>query len=453
MSVTLRLFDTAARGMREFQPLTPPHVTLYVCGPTVQAPPHIGHLRSAVCFDILIRWLNASGYRVTYCRNVTDIDDKILKAAADQNMPWWQLAERNLRLFRQAYDLVGCLPPDAEPRVTGHIPQMISLIQRLIDTGHAYVVNGGVYFGIAADPEYGTLSGHGLRDETDFEMWRAAKPGEPSWDAPWGPGRPGWHVECSAMSVTYLGSEFDIHGGGIDLLFPHHENERAQSTCAGDPFARFWMHNQLLGMVPKSSADSLVVADVLTRTRPQELRYYLGQSHYRGVLEYSQDALEDAASAYQRIERFVERATEHLVKHGVATTEQAMEPARDDLPVSFADAMDSDLAVPSALASLHATVRDGNHAVASGDTEEVAAHLTLVRGMLTVLGLDPRPVTGRDERLYTIVDTLVRLALDERDRARHRMDYAAADSIRETLEKIGVVVEDTAQGPRWELRR
>jgi cysteinyl-tRNA synthetase len=468
--VTLRLYDTAARGITDFSPIQPPNVTLYLCGPTVQAPPHIGHLRSAVCFDILIRWLRACGYRTTYCRNVTDIDDKIIKAAADQNMPWWRLAERNLRLFRDAYQLVRCLPPDAEPRATGHIPQMIALIDKLIDSGHAYVADGNVYFAVETDPDYGTLSrrdpkqelpqeppDESKRDSNDFALWKAAKPGEPYWDTPWGPGRPGWHLECSAMSVTYLGREFDIHGGGIDLLFPHHENERAQSTGVGDPYARLWMHNHLLGTggvkMSKSLGNSLAVADVLTRVRPPELRYYLGQAHYRGVLEYSQDALDDAASAYQRIERFVGRATDHLARLREPVSTRDLEPAREDLPVSFADAMDADLAVPSALASLHATVRDGNHAIAAGDTEEVAAHLTLVRGMLTILGLEQRPVPDRDERLTNVVDTLVRLALDERDRARLRQDYAAADSIRETLEKIGVVVEDTAQGPRWELRR
>jgi cysteinyl-tRNA synthetase len=468
--VTLRLYDTAARGVREFQPLSAPHVTLYLCGPTVQAPPHIGHLRSAVCFDILIRWLEAASYSVTYCRNVTDIDDKILAVAAAQNLPWWQVAERNLRLFREAYDLVGCRPPDAEPRATGNIPQMIRLIGKLIDTGHAYPAEGNVYFDVASDPGYGGLSGRdpadelvmeepapGKRHSNDFTLWKAVKPGEPSWDTPWGPGRPGWHLECSAMSVEYLGEAFDIHGGGIDLLFPHHENERAQSTSAGDTFARYWWHNNYLGVsgakMSKSTGNSLNVAEVLTRVRPQELRYYLGQSHYRALLEYSEEALEEAAAAYQRIERFVQRATALLNKRDSATQRFTT----DDLPVSFADAMNADLGVPSALASLHATVRDGNHAIADGDTEEVAAHLTLVRAMLTVLGLDPLdprwPNSDRNERLYAIVDTLVRLALDERENARQRKDFATADSIRETLEKIGVVVEDTAQGPRWELRR
>jgi cysteinyl-tRNA synthetase len=474
--VTLRLHDTAIRGVREFQPLNPPRVTLYLCGATVQGPPHIGHVRSAVCFDILIRWLEASGYQAVYCRNVTDIDDKIIRVALEQRVPWWQVAERNLRLFRAAYDVLGCRPPDAEPRATGHIPQMVRLIDRLIAAGHAYAAGGDVYFAVDTDPGYGSLSGRwapdsredgrgdGLsprkRNPQDFALWKAAKPGEPSWSTPWGPGRPGWHLECSAMSTEYLGAEFDIHGGGIDLLFPHHENEQAQSRSAGDPFARYWWHNNMLGIsgakMSKSLGNFLLVPDILTRVRPQELRYYLGQPHYRALLEYSEEGLEDAANAYRRIERFVLRAADFLGP-GHPVQQPAVNPAAGDLPVSFADAMDADLAVPSALASLHATVRDGNHALASGDTEEVAAHLTLVRSMLAVLGLDPLAPHwrsgDRNDRLSAIVDGLVRLALDERDKARQRKDYATADSIRETLEKIGVVVEDTAQGPRWELQR
>ena len=472
MPVTLRLYDTAARGTREFQPLSPPRVTMYLCGPTVQSAPHIGHLRSVICFDILIRWLEASGFTTTYCRNITDIDDKILRAAAAANLPWWQLAERNVRLFRDAYDVVGCRPPDAEPRATGHVPQMISMIARLIDTGHAYQAAGNVYFDVASDQDYGSLSGRdpadervmeepapGKRSDNDFTLWKAAKPGEPYWDTPWGPGRPGWHIECSAMSVEYLMPAFDIHGGGIDLLFPHHENERAQANSAGFPYAQLWWHNNFLGVsgakMSKSAGNSLVVAELLTRVRPQELRYYLAQSHYRALLEYSDEALEEAAAAYQRIERFVNRATALLAGEREAVTPPRL--TADDLPVSFTDAMNADLGVPSALASLHATVRDGNHAIAQDDTEEVRAHLTLVRAMLAVLGLDPLdprwPDVRRNERLHGIVDTLVRLALDERDAARRRKDFATADSIRDTLEKIGVVVEDTPRGPRWELRR
>ena len=329
-TVTLQFHDTATRTVREFTPITPGEVSVYLCGATVQAPPHIGHLRSAVCFDVLIRWLKASGYRVTFCRNVTDIEDKILRTAASEGVPPWIVAERNQRAFTWAYDTAGCRPPDIEPRATGHIPEMIVLMRRLIEGDHAYASGGDVYFDVHSYPSYGALSGQRLdqmrpaedsdseakRDPRDFALWKAAKPGEPSWETPWGPGRPGWHLECSAMSTKYLGPTFDIHCGGMDLIFPHHENEIAQSRAAGDGFARYWLHNGLLGLagekMSKSLGNSLLVTDVLTRVRPAELRYYLVQAHYRSMLEFSEEALDEAAAAYQRIERFVLRASEML---------------------------------------------------------------------------------------------------------------------------------------------
>ena len=326
--MTLRLHDTAARAVREFTPLIPGKASVYLCGATVQAPPHIGHIRSGVNFDILVRWLAASGYHVTFCRNVTDIDDKILKVARGEDVPWWAVSERNQRAFTRAYDALGCLPPDIEPRATGHVPQMIVLMRRLIDSGHAYLGDGGVYFDVLSYPHYGELSGQRLdhmrpaedidegakRDPRDFALWKAAKPREPSWETPWGPGRPGWHLECSAMSTWYLGDTFDIHGGGMDLIFPHHENEIAQSRAAGDGFARYWVHNGLLGVagekMSKSLGNSLLVDVMITQHRPAELRYYLGQAHYRSEMEYSPDALGEAGAAYRRIEGFVTRAAE-----------------------------------------------------------------------------------------------------------------------------------------------
>ena len=477
VKVTLRLHDTAARVVREFKPVMPGRVSIYLCGATVQGAPHIGHLRSAVCFDILVRWLEASGYQVTYCRNVTDIDDKILRVAAAEGVPWWAVAERNERIFTESYNAVGCRPPDVEPKATGHIPEMIVLMRKLIDSGHAYPADGNVYFDVHTRDDYGALSGRRLadmrpaedtdtpaakRDPRDFALWKAAKPGEPSWESPWGPGRPGWHLECSAMSTKYLGSEFDIHGGGLDLLFPHHENERAQSLSVGDPFAQYWMHNGLVGMagqkMSKSLGNVLLVAEVLRKVRPQELRYYLGQAHYRSLLEYSDEALEEAAAAYQRIERFVTRAQRTLGEPVSAVPAENGPPApKPELPISFAAAMDDDLAVPAALAALHATVRDGNYALTEGDTDSIGNCLAQVRAMLRVLGLDPLdPVwkTGdSSDRLYAAVDALVGLALRQREAARGRGDYASADSIRDTLENIGLVVEDTPEGPRWELKR
>ena len=457
--------------MREFTPITPGQASVYLCGATVQAPPHIGHLRSAVVFDVLIRWLEASGYHVTFCRNVTDVEDKILRTAQAEGVPPWIVAERNQRAFTWAYDALGCRPPDIEPRATGHIPEMIVLIRRLIESGHAYAGGGDVYFDVHSYPGYGALSGQRLdamrpaedaddtgtkHDPRDFTLWKGAKPGEPSWETPWGPGRPGWHLECSAMSTKYLGATFDIHGGGMDLIFPHHENEIAQSRAAGDGFARYWLHNGLLGLagekMSKSLGNSLLVTDVLRRVRAPELRYYLVQAHYRSLLEYSEDALEEAAAAYQRIERFVLRASEAL-----------MGAAEDDgapwLPVSFRSAMDEDLGVPAALAAVHASVRDGNQALSASDKGGVRVSLAQARAMLDVLGLDPlappwaAAAPGTGQRLHDVLGSLVKLTLQQRDAARARRDYATADVIRDGLDEIGIQVEDTPEGPRWELRR
>ncbi|HEY6496817.1 MAG TPA: cysteine--tRNA ligase [Trebonia sp.] len=462
--MTLRLFDTATKALREFRPVTQGKASVYLCGATVQGAPHLGHLRSAVCYDILVRWLEASGHQVTYCRNVTDIDDKILRVAADEDIPWWALAERNLRDFTAAYQLIGCRAPDVEPRATGHIPDMIALIERLMTGGHAYSSGGDVCFDISTADGYGTLSGRHpedmlsaeddgyKRDPRDFVLWKGAKPGEPCWQSPWGPGRPGWHLECSAMATGYLGATFDIHGGGLDLIFPHHENERAQSLAAGDEFARYWVHHGLITLtgqkLSKSAGEIVTTADALHRVRPQELRYYLVQAHYRSSVEYSTDALEDAAAAYQRIERFVIRA-ERALGHAA--------PPPSGLPLSFAAALDDDLSIASALAALHATVRDGNYALSTGDHESTATCLAQTRAMLGVLGLDPLAPSWRagdpDGRLRGVVDALVALALRQRDAARARGDYASADSIRDILEVSGVMVEDTPEGTRWELAR
>jgi cysteinyl-tRNA synthetase len=463
--VTLRIYDTAARSTRDFSPITPGKAALYLCGATVQAPPHIGHIRSGVNFDILVRWLRASGYEVTFCRNVTDIDDKILRVANRDAVAWWAVAERNQRAFTRAYDALGCLPPDVEPRATGHVPEMIVLMRRLIERGHAYAAGGDVYFDVRSAPDYGCLSGQRLehmrpagdteadslkRDPRDFALWKGAKPGEPAWETPWGPGRPGWHLECSAMATKYLGAAFDIHGGGLDLVFPHHENELAQSHAAGDGFARYWMHNGLLGVagekMSKSLGNSLLVDVMITQVRPAELRYYLGQAHYRSEIEYSAEALAEAVAAYRRIEGFVIRAAE---------TTTALETGA--LPAPFTAALDDDLGVPQALAAVHEAVTDGNSALAAGDAAGAGKHLAEVRAMLAVLGLDPLAAPwsagGRDDSLRAVVGVLAGVALQQRQAARERKDYAAADAIRDQLLAAGIGVEDTPRGPRWELSR
>jgi cysteinyl-tRNA synthetase len=481
--VTLRLHDTATRSEREFSPVEPGKASLYLCGATVQAPPHIGHIRSGVSFDILVRWLKASGYQVTFCRNVTDIDDKILGVAAAEGVPWWAVAQRNERAFSRAYDALGCLPPDVEPRATGHIPEMITLMHRLIDGGHAYASGGDVYFDVASWPAYGALSGQRLdhmrpaedtdtaeckRDPRDFTLWKGAKPGEPSWDTPWGPGRPGWHLECSAMSTKYLGSTFDIHGGGLDLVFPHHENELAQSRAAGDGFARYWMHNGIVGVagekMSKSLGNSLLVDAMVTQVRPVELRYYLGQAHYRSNIEYSPEALDEAVTAYRRIEGFVLRADElgrlhHAVRDTPMPDQDAsyMDAAAKRVAHGFAAALNDDLGVPQALAMVHVVVREGNNALAAGDLMAVSVALGQLRSMLGVLGLDPlAPEWAKadgDHDLRAVVEALVGVALDQRQAARDRKDWQAADTIRDSLLAAGVFIDDTPDGPRWTIKR
>jgi cysteinyl-tRNA synthetase len=472
--MTLRLHDTATRTVRDFLPLTPGKAGLYLCGATVQAPPHIGHIRSGVSFDICVRWLRASGLEVTFCRNVTDIDDKILRAASAEGDPWWAVAERNQRAFTRAYDVLGCLPPDVEPRATGHVPEMIMLIRRLIESGHAYGASGDVYFDVSSYPRYGALSGQrpeqmraaddiegegAKRDPRDFALWKGHKSGEPSWETPWGPGRPGWHLECSAMATKYLGATFDIHGGGLDLLFPHHENEVAQSRAAGDGFARYWLHNGLVRLggekMSKSLGNSLLVDAMVTQVRPVELRYYLGQPHYRSDIEYSPEALAEAAAAYRRIEGFVVRASEAAGTVTGRTAAPGLPPA-SSLPAAFVAALDDDLAVPQALAVVHEAVTEGNTALAAGDQAGAVKQAESVRAMLAVLGLDPLAApwaTAGDSGLRDVVEALVSVALDQRQAARAREDYTAADAIRDQLHAAGIVVEDTPAGPRWELAR
>ena len=476
--MTLRLYDTATRAVREFSPLHPGKAGLYLCGATVQAPPHIGHVRSGVDFDILVRWLRASGYAATLCRNVTDIDDKILRVAADEAVAWWAVAERNQRAFTRAYAALGCLPPDVEPRATGHVPEMIVLMRRLIESGHAYAAGGSVYFDVCSWPRYGELSGQRLdhmlaaadtesdeakRDPRDFALWKGVKPGEPFWETPWGLGRPGWHLECSAMSTKYLGATFDIHGGGLDLLFPHHENEQAQSHAVGDRFARYWVHNGLVRIsgekMSKSLGNSLLVDAMVVTVRPVELRYYLGQAHYRSEIDYTPESLTEAATAYRRIEGFVTRAAE-LVGEVPAAGAETAGPAAAGLPTPFVAAMDDDLGVPQALAVVHEAVREGNSALAAADAAGTAKHLIQVRGMLGVLGLDPLAEPWAAEQagqagddLRSVVDALVGVAVAQRQAARQRKDYVAADTIRDQLQAAGVLVEDTPRGPRWEIKR
>ncbi|SFB07816.1 cysteinyl-tRNA synthetase [Amycolatopsis marina] len=436
---------------------------MYVCGATVQGVPHIGHVRGALNYDVLRRWLIHSGLDVLMVRNVTDIDDKILDKAESAGRPWWEWAATHERAFEDAYEVLGCLPPSITPRATGHITQMTELMQRLIDTGHAYAADGNVYFSVASFAGYGALSGQrlddvqqgenqatGKRDPRDFTLWKRAKPGEPSWPTPWGPGRPGWHLECSAMATNYLGAEFDIHGGGVDLVFPHHENERAQSHAAGDGFARFWLHNAWVTLsgekMSKSLGNTVAIPEMLRRYRPVELRYYLIQPHYRSTIEYSDGALSESAQGYRRIEQFLRRVAGTVDELGVG-----------EVPADFASAMDDDLGTPQAFAVLHNTVRDGNAALDNADTTKALELATAVRAMAGVLGVDPLSATwaessGGDTGVRQALAVLVEGMLEQRQQARADRDFARADAVRDQLQGAGITVEDTANGPMWTIK-
>jgi len=460
--MSLNLYDTSTREISEFKPLIAGEVSIYVCGATVQAAPHIGHVRSGVNFDILRRWLLKSGYKVTLIRNVTDIDDKILQKAVVEDMPWWALAMKYERIFTAAYASLNVMPPTYEPRATGHITQMIELMDQLIETGAAYAPgNGDVYLEVRKLKRYLTLSRQHLddlqpaadadetykKDVRDFALWKAAKPGEPSWPTPWGSGRPGWHLECSAMAHAYLGESFDIHGGGLDLVFPHHENEIAQSEAAGFGFAQRWLHNAWVTQsgekMSKSLGNTLQVHEILKSVRGIELRWYLGGAHYRSMLEYSPEALQEAATNFKRIENFLTRATESV---GAQPTPR--------ISSEFAAAMNDDLAVPAALATISENLRLGNQAITDNDKAAVSKNADEIRGALEVLGCDPFDAAfassgGSD--LSAALDGTIKLALAERASARERKDFAASDAIRDGLAALGITIEDTAQGPRWSI--
>ncbi len=481
--MTLRFHDSATAATRDFTPLKEGQVSLYYCGATVQGEPHIGHVRSALAFDQLTRWLQSSGYHVTVVRNVTDIDDKILVKAEENNEPWWALAYRFEQAFEDAYDALGILKPTYEPRATGHIPEMHALIATLIERGHAYPAlddSGDVYFDVRSWQQYGSLTHQniddmqaapdadprGKRDPRDFALWKGHKDGDPEtakWESPWGAGRPGWHLECSAMVTKYLGTEFDIHGGGLDLRFPHHENEMAQSQAAGHGFANFWMHNGMVTFegekMSKSIGNTINPREMLELARPLVVRYYLGQAHYRSVLDYRPGSLTEAAAAVERIETFLDAATPFLAPQesdGRLRDLGALS-SRSEIPAKFRAAMDDDLNIPAALAVLHETVRAGNTAVAAGDSKAVAKAVAGVVGMTDALGinpLDPQWQQGTGAEAETAaLDVLVRAQLEARARARAEKNWAESDKIRDVLAAAGVVVADTATGATWSLKK
>ena len=460
----MKLYNTRTRETTEFKPLKAGKVGIYVCGATVQSFPHIGHVRSGINFDILRRWLSASGYEVTFIRNVTDIDDKILEKSKSENMPWWALAFKYEQEFQKAYALLNVLPPTYEPRATGHITQMIELMQALIANGAAYAPgNGDVYLEVRKLNSYLTLSRQKLddlfpagdadesakRDVRDFALWKGAKPGEPSWPTPWGDGRPGWHLECSAMAHSYLGESFDIHGGGLDLIFPHHENEIAQSEAAGYKFANIWMHNAWVTQsgekMSKSLGNTMQVKELVKQVRGIELRFYLGSAHYRSMLEFSPEALQEAATNFQRIENFLNRAKELVGDfEGIISA-----------PVKAA--FDDDLAVPQVLAQISEALRRGNSAITENNQTQIKTAAAEIRGALNILGCDPFDASfaansAASADLTDALDGVIQLALAQRAAARDRKDFASSDAIRDGLAALGITIEDTPQGPRWTIK-
>ena len=472
----VRLYDSLTGGLRDFVPLVEGEAGIYVCGPTVQSSPHIGHLRSALVYDLWRRWLTYRGLRVTLIRNVTDIDDKILANAHSNSESgtaeeWWALAYRYELEFTAGYTAIGVLPPTYEPRATASVQQMIELIARLIDRRHAYPApdgSGDVYFDTASWPDYGSLTRQspddmvaatdadprGKRDGRDFALWKGRKDGEPAsaaWESPWGAGRPGWHIECSAMSARYLGDEFDIHGGGLDLRFPHHENELAQSRAAGSAFARYWVHNGLVNVggqkMSKSLGNSVFAADMLAAARPIVVRYYLSAAHYRSVLDYHDGALVEAEAGLERIETFLSRAARRLDDTRFASGAEVV-------PEAFAAALDNDLAMPEALAVLHETVRAGNAALDSEDLALAGRLRGQVTAMTQVLGIDPHSPTwavGADASGRRALASLVERLIDERQTARAERDFARADHIRDELVAAGITLEDSATATHWSI--
>lgn len=469
----MRFYDSASATIREFEPVVPGEARIYYCGATVQGEPHLGHIRSALVFDQLSRWMRYRGLKVTTVRNVTDIDDKILAKSADSMEPgfegefpneqWWALAYRFEKVFAQAYAALGIDPPTYEPRATGHIPEMFALIQRLIDRGHAYPAlddSGDVYFDVRSWDKYGALTNQsvedmqdsadadprGKRDPRDFALWKGYKEGEPltaSWESPWGRGRPGWHLECSAMAGKYLGSRFDIHGGGLDLRFPHHENELAQSTAAGDDFANFWMHNGMVTYegekMSKSIGNTISPAQMLEMARPLVVRYYLGSAHYRSILDYRPSSLQEAATAIERVEAFL------------AATQDLLKPGRE-VPQAFAEAMDDDVNIPRALAVLHEQTRAGNAALAAGEDASEAANAVMamaeVLGLAQLMSFNAEGTSGAE---HEALDALIQAVLAERADARAQKDWAKADAMRDLLASAGVQVKDGANGSSWSV--
>lgn len=466
----LSLYDSKRQEKISFKSIVDGEVGIYVCGPTVQSAPHAGHLRSALVYDVMSNWMTALGYRVTLVRNVTDIDDKILENAKQQSIDWQILAKTEEAKFSSAYAQIAIAPATIEPHATEHIEGMLRIIASLIERGHAYQATDGsanVYFATGSWSAYGELTNQKLEDmdgsdETaagkraphDFALWKAAKPGEPetaAWQSPWGLGRPGWHIECSAMSTDALGENFDIHGGGLDLRFPHHENELAQSRAAGFEYANYWVHNGLVnsnGTKMSKSLGNFVSAEDLFAQDPRGLaiRYYLLTAQYRANLEYHDGIIDEAKANIERIENFLRRSIDAGVDVSAGQDSAATLTLFGD---KFAEAMNDDLNVPAGLAILHESIREGNAAIDARELVAAEHAATRVASILNVLNINP--LASRWARKVEIDEVLVHKLIDDRNAARARKDFAAADAIRDELTKMGVSIEDAAEKTNWSV--
>ncbi len=478
--MSIRLYNTAIRDKELFQPLSTKKVGMYVCGVTVYDLCHIGHARSAIVFDVLCRYLRARGFELTYVRNFTDIDDKIINRAKELGKETKELAEYYIQAFYEDMESLYVRKADHEPRATEHIHGMIDMVKRLLEKGHAYVADGDVYFSVESFPDYGSLSGRRLDDmiagkrvkvgekkkhPMDFALWKAAKPGEPYWESPWGPGRPGWHLECSVMSCHYLGPSFDIHGGGRDLLFPHHENERAQSVCAnGGIFARYWVHNGFVTVesekMSKSLGNFITIRDALSLYHPQVIRLFLLSRHYRSPVDFSKEAVSNIKSALVRAYRTLEKLDDILGPLDKGSIDISLENIHQDSDFinRFTSVMDDDLNTAGAVGLIFEKIRELNKKIEEkkGDwkkeLQKDRKELFLAGDVLGIFHEPPKVFFDQvSERELPVEISEIEQMIEERAEARKRKDWKRADAIRDRLKEMGVILEDTPEGTKWRL--
>lgn len=472
--MSIRLYDSKKREVTELKPLKEGEISLYVCGPTVQDGPHLGHIRTFLAFDVLVRWLKRSGFKVTYIRNVTDIDDKILSRAQSERQPWFSWSLFNERKFAAIMRQLGCLEPDYEPRATGHITEMIDFITRLIERGHAYSDgDASVYFDVSSLESYGSLTrqsvenmiddleeaASGKQDPRDFALWKKAKAEEPrsaAWNTPYGLGRPGWHLECSAMALKYLGEGFDIHGGGLDLRFPHHENEQAQSLAAGYSFANRWLHAGMLTVdglkMGKSLGNFITAEEALAKHSAEAIRFSIVSSHYRSSVEFNEATLHEAQTVLNRFKQTLELAMAVLAKNDLS--DQVLAPGEGELPTDFRAALNDDLNAAKAIAVIHGVQTELNALLSDNPAATLSKIVKLtseLRDMLDVFGLDLEPKVNQNNAAIQSLEKIIDALLIERNEARAQKDWAKADQIRDKLKAANILIEDSPAGARWKI--